>query len=67
MEWIVNEAPPTLPRTYFSPEFCDFIDRWYYDLFVFIYIYFYLNFSLKKSTAERADLNTLLVWINFIQ
>jgi serine/threonine protein kinase len=28
MEWIVNESPPTLPRTYFSSEFCDFIDRW---------------------------------------
>ncbi|CAF1167609.1 unnamed protein product [Didymodactylos carnosus] len=43
MEWIVNEAPPSLPRKHFSPEFCDFIDR-----------------CLKKSTSERADLNTLL-------
>ncbi|CAF0946849.1 unnamed protein product [Rotaria sordida] len=43
MEWIVNEAPPSLSQTHFSPEFCDFIDR-----------------CLKKSTTERADLNTLL-------
>ncbi|CAF0897533.1 unnamed protein product [Adineta ricciae] len=43
MEWIVNEAPPTLPRSHFSAEFCDFIDR-----------------CLKKSTSERADLNSLL-------
>lgn len=28
MEWIVNEQPPTLPRTHFSTDFCDFIDRW---------------------------------------
>ncbi|CAF2734931.1 unnamed protein product [Rotaria sp. Silwood2] len=27
MEWIVNEASPSLPQTHFSPEFCDFIDR----------------------------------------
>ena len=27
MEWIVNESPPTLPRTHYSEEFCDFIDR----------------------------------------
>ncbi|CAF4930204.1 unnamed protein product, partial [Rotaria socialis] len=43
MEWIVNEAPPSLPQKHFSPEFCDLIDR-----------------CLKKSTTERADLNTLL-------
>ncbi|CAF3011185.1 unnamed protein product [Rotaria socialis] len=43
MEWIVNEAPPSLPEKHFSPDFCDFIDR-----------------CLKKSTTERADLNTLL-------
>ncbi|CAF4623298.1 unnamed protein product, partial [Rotaria sp. Silwood2] len=43
MEWIVNEAPPSLPRSHFSSEFCDFVDR-----------------CLKKSTTERADLNTLL-------
>ncbi|CAF0801945.1 unnamed protein product [Adineta steineri] len=43
MEWIINEDPPSLPRTHFSPDFCDFIDR-----------------CLKKSTSERADLNTLL-------
>lgn len=28
MEWIVNEAPPSLPRSHFSSEFCDFVDRW---------------------------------------
>ena len=28
MEWIVNEPPPSLPQRHFSPEFCDFIDRW---------------------------------------
>lgn len=28
MEWIVNESPPSLPRAYFSAEFCDFVDRW---------------------------------------
>ena len=28
MEYIINEPSPTLPRTYFSAEFCDFIDRW---------------------------------------
>ncbi|CAF4644428.1 unnamed protein product [Rotaria sp. Silwood1] len=27
MEWIVNEASPSLPQTHFSPEFCDFIDH----------------------------------------
>ncbi|CAF0803687.1 unnamed protein product [Adineta steineri] len=43
MEWIVNETPPSLPRSHFSTEFCDFVDR-----------------CLKKSTTERADLNTLL-------
>ncbi|CAF1272589.1 unnamed protein product [Adineta steineri] len=26
MEYIVNEPPPSLPQTHFSPEFCDFID-----------------------------------------
>jgi hypothetical protein len=61
MEWIVNEAPPSLPRSYFSTEFCDFVDRWSVD-FLHIFIFSYtIYFSLKKSTTERADLNTLLV------
>jgi len=28
MEWIVNETPPSLPRSHFSSEFCDFVDHW---------------------------------------
>jgi hypothetical protein len=30
-------------------------------IFFYEFILFYFNFSLKKSTTERADLNTLLV------
>ncbi len=60
MEWIVNEAPPSLPRSHFSTEFCDFVDRWLVYLLLYYLIRIFV-FSLKKSTSERADLITLLV------
>ncbi|CAF3793927.1 unnamed protein product [Rotaria socialis] len=60
MEWIVNEAPPSLPQKHFSPEFCDLIDRCTTeraDLNTLLHHPFY------KRYATESDNQDVSLWI----
>lgn len=58
---IVNDPPPQLTSTKFSPVFQSFISNWYcYYYWIGLMM---MVFSLKKDPNERASFDQLLVTI----